>query len=323
MEELKSYHANLIRKRRRLGDEIDAKEKRLAILRLSTPDVESITDRMKLVFDLRTKNTSEAVELLSEALIARPGPNDVLLRHELAFCLGQMDRKYSVQALDALWSVLRDENDDSVVRHEAAEALGAIGHKSSLPILKRFVDHPVEEIRSTVRLSIELLEDPSDSHTNESEYASIDPAKPFDEDDTEEARARWTTALLDVQVGLAVRYRALFSLRNAKDVDAVARALVDVDAQTDSALLRHEVCYVLGQLEDARAVGALESALKDLGEHDMVRHEAAEALGAIGNEECVVLLEEFSTDDSRVVSESCRAALDTLAYWKEFNAVKE
>jgi deoxyhypusine monooxygenase len=48
-----------------------------------------------------------------------------------------------------------------------------------------------------------------------------------------------------------------------------------------SALLKHEVAFVLGQLQNAKAMPALKQALADSGESAMVRHEAAEALGAI------------------------------------------
>jgi len=47
----------------------------------------------------------------------------------------------------------------------------------------------------------------------------------------------------------------------------------------------------------------------------MVRHEAAEALGAIGTEEAVALLQEYAKDPSRVVKESCVVALDAADYW--------
>ncbi len=50
----------------------------------------------------------------------------------------------------------------------------------------------------------------------------------------------------------------------------------------DSALLRHEICYVLGQLRQAKAIPILVSLLE--ADRDvMVRHEAAEALGAIAD----------------------------------------
>lgn len=42
-----------------------------------------------------------------------------------------------------------------------------------------------------------------------------------------------------------------------------------------------QVAYVLGQLQNKIASDALIDVLKDVNEHPMVRHEAAEALGSI------------------------------------------
>lgn len=42
-----------------------------------------------------------------------------------------------------------------------------------------------------------------------------------------------------------------------------------------------KVAYVLGQLQNKSATDALSGVLKDVHEHPMVRHEAAEALGSI------------------------------------------
>ncbi len=42
-----------------------------------------------------------------------------------------------------------------------------------------------------------------------------------------------------------------------------------------------QVAYVLGQLQNKAASAALSNILRDVNEHPMVRHEAAEALGSI------------------------------------------
>lgn len=42
----------------------------------------------------------------------------------------------------------------------------------------------------------------------------------------------------------------------------------------------------------------------------MVRHEAAEALGAIATPECQELLRKFAKDEEQVVRESCEVAID-------------
>lgn len=84
--------------------------------------------------------------------------------------------------------------------------------------------------------------------------------------------------------------------------------------QCSSALFRHEIGYVLGQVQHPAAVPALCAALERSGENAMVRHEAAEALGSIGKEECLAVLQRYRADRERVVKESCEVALDMLEY---------
>ena len=60
------------------------------------------------------------------------------------------------------------------------------------------------------------------------------------------------------------------------------------------------------------ALPSLMERLSDVDEHVMVRHEAAEALGAIGNLSAQPILESFLSDPFVEVSESCEVALDLL-----------
>ena len=75
-----------------------------------------------------------------------------------------------------------------------------------------------------------------------------------------------------------------------------------------------EIAYVMGQMQDSAAVPHLIDRLSDLEEDVMVRHEAAEALGAIGDKIAMSTLREFVDDDSIVVAESCEVAIDLLDY---------
>ncbi len=81
-----------------------------------------------------------------------------------------------------------------------------------------------------------------------------------------------------------------------------------------SALFRHEIAYVLGQIQSAITVNALRVNLEDQAEHYMVRHECAEALGSIATPECVEILEKYAKDKEVVVKESCLVALDMTDY---------
>ncbi len=145
---------------------------------------------------------------------------------------------------------------------------------------------------------------------DESGYTSVDPAPPqvAPSDDVDVAALRGQ--LLDTTLPMFQRMRAVFALRNTGGdaaIDALAAAFAD-----DSALLRHELAYVMGQMGDTHAIPVLTERLSDPEEHVMVRHEAAEALGAIGDEVARPVLEAFAKDPAPEVSESCIVALDLL-----------
>lgn len=84
--------------------------------------------------------------------------------------------------------------------------------------------------------------------------------------------------------------------------------------QCGSALFRHEVGYVLGQLQHEAAVPGLAATLARTTESPMVRHECAEALGAIARPACLTALREHVSDPEQVVRESCEVALDMYEY---------
>lgn len=140
-----------------------------------------------------------------------------------------------------------------------------------------------------------------------SEYGSVDPAPPNTEGDI----VSWRTILLDDNARMFERMRAVFSLRNNRSSEAVTTLCEAF--QSSSALLRHELAYVLGQMQDSLAVPTLIERLSDGEEHIMVRHEAAEALGAIGDRIARPILEKFLHDENPEVAESCEVALDLLA----------
>ena len=91
---------------------------------------------------------------------------------------------------------------------------------------------------------------------------------------------------------------------------------------SESALLRHEIAYVLGQMQNPVALPDLIARLEDPEEHVMVRHEAAEAMGAIGDRSVIPSLQKFVEDPLPEVAESCVVALDLLA-WVEGSEFEE
>jgi deoxyhypusine monooxygenase len=71
---------------------------------------------------------------------------------------------------------------------------------------------------------------------------------------------------------LKERFRALFTLRNLGG--AVAIQCIQQCFGDPSALLKHELAYCLGQMQDFRAVPMLKRILSDRNQEPMVRHEA-------------------------------------------------
>lgn len=78
--------------------------------------------------------------------------------------------------------------------------------------------------------------------------------------------------LTDKSQPLKDRFRALFTLRNLggeKAIDYISKCFDDT-----SALLKHELAYCLGQMQDKYALDTLSRVLSDCSQEPMVRHEA-------------------------------------------------
>ena len=139
-----------------------------------------------------------------------------------------------------------------------------------------------------------------------SEYESVDPAPP----ELNGKLVNWRQTLLDEEEKMFQRMRVVFSLRNERSDEAVLTLCEGFSSK--SALLRHELAYVLGQMQNNAALPSLIERLDDPEEHVMVRHEAAEAMGAIGDLSVVPILKKHLDDENPEVSESCEVALDLL-----------
>lgn len=156
-----------------------------------------------------------------------------------------------------------------------------------------------------------------------SDFTSIDPAPPMPlEASAEPCIPDLEKTLLDTKLPLFQRYRAMFGLRDLASppdlptavdaVNALAKGLKD-----PSALFRHEVAFVFGQLCHPASIPSLTASLSDLSEVGMVRHEAAEALGSLGDEEGVEeTLKKFLNDPDQVVRDSVIVALDMAEFEK-------
>ncbi|KAI9917232.1 hypothetical protein PsorP6_012999 [Peronosclerospora sorghi] len=202
------------------------------------------------------------------------------------------------EACESLQQVLEDETDDVMVRHEAAQALGAIGAAQSLPILEKFSTDVAPEVSDTCKLAANLVKyklakakrELLEGDVDRNPYLSEDPALAAEKN---VSTAQLREILLDQNGDMFARYRAMFSLRN-RNAEEAALALVEAFSDPND-LFKHEIAFVMGQMENLIVVPALKKVLLDEPQHRMVRHEAAEALGAIGTSECQEILEKHLT----------------------------
>ncbi|XP_015109893.1 deoxyhypusine hydroxylase [Diachasma alloeum] len=277
-----------------------------AIGKVLNDEKRPLKERFRALFTLRNIGGEEAIEWIKKGF---EDPS-ALLKHELAYCLGQMQDS---RATPVLIDVLKDIKQEPMVRHEAGEALGAIGDQKVIPILQEYSKDSVIEVAETCQLALNrinwLREDKNQSESlSENPYASVDPAPPCAITNVEELKK----ILLNEDASLFERYRAMFSLRNLRTPESVLA--LGEGLRAGSALFRHEVAFVLGQLQEEISVPFLQASLEDPAENEMVRHECAEALGAIAHPACEKILNKYIKDPKRVVRESCVIALDMCEY---------
>nr|NVI76141.1 nero [Cucujiformia] len=185
------------------------------------------------------------------------------------YCFGQMQDE---RALEVLISVLEDSEQEPMVRHEAAEALGAIGSQKSLTYLQKYKTDSTIEVAETCELALDRInwiEKNEEKDLSKSLYNSVDPAPPAESNNIEELKL----ILTNENEHLFHRYRAMFALRNIGTEDAVK--VLGEALKIGSALFKHEIAFVLGQMQHKDSVQYLKESLENIEENEMVRHECA------------------------------------------------
>ncbi|KAL2200452.1 armadillo-type protein [Corynascus similis CBS 632.67] len=305
---------------------------KIAALRQSlTAESTPLPVRFRALFSLKhvaAQHPAESAESLAaiDAIAAGFASPSALLKHELAYCLGQTANPAAIPHLTA---VLEDVAEDAMCRHEAAEALGALGDAASLEVLRRFRDREGEEVvvTETCEIAVERIEWANGEgrkaeKLRASDFSSVDPAPPMPQGQKEPTVEELGNTLMDTSLPLFKRYRAMFALRDLASPPDLPTAVPAVHAlakglNDSSALFRHEIAFVFGQLAHPASIPALTAALSNTEEASMVRHEAAEALGSLGDEEGVEeTLKKFLHDKEAVVRDSVIVALDMAEYEK-------
>lgn len=136
-----------------------------------TSESQPLARRFRALFSLKhlaclqppTDKTLPAIQAIAAAFSSP----SALLKHELAYCLGQSKNP---DAVPYLRHVLEDRKEDAMCRHEAAEALGALGYAESLDILRALRDDEKEPdvIRETCDIAVDrILWETSDERQEE------------------------------------------------------------------------------------------------------------------------------------------------------------
>lgn len=126
-----------------------------------TSESAPLAHRFRALFSLKHHASQHPPTSLTvpaiQAIAAAFSSPSALLKHELAYCLGQTG---NLKAVPYLRRALEDHDEDVMCRHEAAEALGALGDEGSLVILREARDdvHEVEVVRETCEIAVRRIE---------------------------------------------------------------------------------------------------------------------------------------------------------------------
>ncbi|KAJ1608032.1 EZ_heat domain-containing protein [Cryptosporidium canis] len=130
------------------------------------------------------------------------------------------------------------------------------------------------------------------------------------------SKERISELLLSRDTDISSKIRCLFFGRFHGDEESAEVLSRSLD-YSDSVLFRHEVLYVLGQMGLRSPLPRLHQILADRSEHPMVRHEAGEAIAAIGDDASLEIVESYIGDSSPAVSETCYLAAHSLRLKRE------
>ena len=181
-------------------------------------------------------------------------------------------------------------------------------------------------VKETCELAKDLIKWNQETNFGESEgidlkklkFRTNDPAPPFNHaKEPKYADVKFLTEILldDKAYSLFDRYRAMFTLREIYTEEAcvaICQSLTKENFETCSALLKHEVAFVLAQMETVFhvAVPYLLDACQNPDEQAIVKHEALVAVGEMIDDNDRI--EHLLKHEDPIVSESCAVALNNI-----------
>lgn len=186
---------------------------------IHTPEA-PIHERLNAMLALRSIGTIEAVEALIMAFEYEVQSN--MLKHEICYCLGQMDlpKKHQARVLSFLEKVVQDTAHSDFVRHEAIEALEDISEEVSLKVLESLKEQQTGILYETYYLKKKQVEWQKATDHGKTEGINLkaslydcDPAPWYNyKADTKYADVGFLQRIL-LNNDIFERYRALYTLR--------------------------------------------------------------------------------------------------------------
>ena len=286
-----------------------------------------IAERISSLFCLRTVADLDSIDALIKAFDEEPCSD--LLRHEICYCLGQMNKSPEhVTKLKSFFERILKEDYPKIVLHEAVEAYGNLDTEIALKLLERFSSEKDGILYETCFLTKKLVDWKKTSDNGKLEclnlsklkFTTNDPAPPynFKREPKYASIPLLQSMLLDSEnYDLFERYRALFTLREINTEEAViaiCQCLTPENSRHCSDLLKHEVAFVLAQMEEVfmPAVPYLLKCVDNDEEAPIVRHEVLICLGWMLEDKS--LIEPFLKNPDLIVSQSAEAAMNLVEY---------
>ncbi|MCA9496351.1 MAG: HEAT repeat domain-containing protein [Nanoarchaeota archaeon] len=264
---------------------VDIKARDLLIKNLFSISEKSYR-KIQIMFELMNIADEKSLEGIIDIL-----RNDTceLVRHEAAFCLGEMS---SFEAVKVLKEVLEKEKSDVVI-HECLMSLGVIGNEDDIGLIENYLSDEREIVSSSAEIAkerIQLKKEIILSRENKNKLIS---------------------QLLDFEnTSRNDRILIIFQLMNLADDDCI-EALCKVLKNDPCEIVRHEAVFVLGEIGSDKCVYYLERAIEN-EESSVVIHEGLFALGTSGKKGVIPFLTKYLDNDVYIIAESAKIAIDRV-----------
>lgn len=140
--------------------------------------------------------------------------------------------------------------------------------------------------------------------------------------------------LADEKTPIGDRYKAIFELKNLQTPEAVQLMLKSFDSLGSSELLKHELVYTLGQLNESHYPQLKEflfQKVDDASQPRLVRHEAAEAIANYFDPASIDLYKKHENSEVEYLAMTCQVALYKVThdserrelYGQKYNGTRE